>query len=356
MEEQVTKERNSNIELLRIFSALAVIFLHINITCIPIANGINKICLYWVEALCIGAVDMFVLISGYFLCQTNKRKLKKVIEIILEVVCIKIFLYLFSFFIGQRDFLFLDFISRFIPNNYFVVFYVVLYYLSVFYNKCLNTLDNKQFKSLIIFSFVIFSVEPTVVDVVDEYTKIAGLSTITREGSMYGYNFMNFSLMYILGAYIRRFDQTEFKLNNLISYSLIFVFLIFIWSYYGYDNFKPVSTALSYSNPLIILNTVVVFLVFSKISFKSIAINKLSKAAFTCYLLQGAFLKYLPYNNYVNQDILLMVCILILWVFVIYLICFIAHLIWSLFFNYIFDCLFRISFIKKNFDKINKII
>ena len=97
-------ERNSNIELLRILCAISVILLHFNITGIPLSTGLNKVLLYGFEALTIVAVDMFILISGYFLCQTEKRNYKKIVEIIAEVICIKVFLYLFT--ISYKEILF----------------------------------------------------------------------------------------------------------------------------------------------------------------------------------------------------------------------------------------------------------
>ena len=60
---------------------------------------------------------------------------------------------------------------------------------------------------------MLYYIVPTLVDILNEYMKITELSTITRQSSIYGYNFIDFSLMYIIGAYIRRFELAKYNLN-----------------------------------------------------------------------------------------------------------------------------------------------
>ena len=63
----IKKERQSNIELLRIFLMLGVIILHYNgVGALYSAHGINYLIVIGLESLCICAVDLFMLISGYF--------------------------------------------------------------------------------------------------------------------------------------------------------------------------------------------------------------------------------------------------------------------------------------------------
>ena len=74
-------ERKSNIELLRIFTMIGVIILHYNNP--TIGGGItyatkgsaNFYILYFLESLFACAVDLFILISGYFMCTNNKRNI-----------------------------------------------------------------------------------------------------------------------------------------------------------------------------------------------------------------------------------------------------------------------------------------
>ena len=66
-------ERNSNLELLRIFSMFLIVTHHFAIhSGLPLWNfsSSNALNLIWSQWLCLGGklgVDLFVLISGYFL-------------------------------------------------------------------------------------------------------------------------------------------------------------------------------------------------------------------------------------------------------------------------------------------------
>ena len=63
------RERNSSIELLRIFAGMAVIILHFNygsILAIDQTTGLTHYILLVFEAICICAVNVFIFISGFF--------------------------------------------------------------------------------------------------------------------------------------------------------------------------------------------------------------------------------------------------------------------------------------------------
>ena len=87
-----TIHRLSGIELLRIIAMAGVIILHYNNGQIGgglkfVSEGsVQQYLLYFTENLFIGAVDLFVMISAFFLCTTNKRKSIKVFELILQVI------------------------------------------------------------------------------------------------------------------------------------------------------------------------------------------------------------------------------------------------------------------------------
>lgn len=88
---------------------------------------------------------------------------------------------------------------------------------------------------------------------------------------------MNFILMYLLGAYIRK---TDFSLSSKICLPLILLntLLIYIWTIF--DN----TVGEEYCNPLVILNAVLIFLLFKNIRIKSKVINRIAAACFTVYI------------------------------------------------------------------------
>lgn len=82
MKKDIIKQRNARIELLRIISMLMVIMLH----CLSMSGALNYLeganyFIYWgMEAACIIAVDLFVLISGYFMVE-GKFRSRKIVAI-----------------------------------------------------------------------------------------------------------------------------------------------------------------------------------------------------------------------------------------------------------------------------------
>lgn len=81
------RERNSGIELLRILAAMGVIILHYNNAEIggglKYAAGYHQLVLQLLQNTAICAVNVFVLISGYFLSRSGKRDCTKPLELIL---------------------------------------------------------------------------------------------------------------------------------------------------------------------------------------------------------------------------------------------------------------------------------
>ena len=75
-----TKTRQSNIELLRIFAACGVIILHYNNAGIgggfaAVADGsLNQFIMMTLEMMAICAVNLYVLISGYFMRDSYKTR------------------------------------------------------------------------------------------------------------------------------------------------------------------------------------------------------------------------------------------------------------------------------------------
>jgi surface polysaccharide O-acyltransferase-like enzyme len=97
------KTRDSNIELLRVLASMAVIMLHFNSggafseVKLDSANGII---LYILEGISICSVDLFVLISGFFLSKTFKRKSIKPVMLIFEVIVVNELVVVGNFFRG----------------------------------------------------------------------------------------------------------------------------------------------------------------------------------------------------------------------------------------------------------------
>ena len=103
---EIRAQRNSSIELLRIFAACAVVVLHYNGMggALAASKGITHELLLLLECLSVCAVDLFIMISGYFLCVTQKRTLDKPVYLLLLLWVINIIVYFIkSYVTGGGD-------------------------------------------------------------------------------------------------------------------------------------------------------------------------------------------------------------------------------------------------------------
>lgn len=67
------RSRNSSVELLRILAACMIVVLHYNGRAMNATSGISTDILALLESFCVCGVNLFIMISGYFLCKTQKR-------------------------------------------------------------------------------------------------------------------------------------------------------------------------------------------------------------------------------------------------------------------------------------------
>lgn len=282
------KTRQSNIELLRILTICGVVVLHYNgnVAFSHVAQGsVNHQILLALEVLFVSAVNLFVLISGYFSCTSNIRRAVKPLELLAQAVLLGAGKYLASSVLG--DGLSLGSLAgAMIPNNYFVFLYVTLYLVSPYINVALDKLTQKQHGTLIGLCLLLFSVWPTALDLIYAKTgmNFTGMYTTNTGGSQMGYSILNFILMYLLGAYLRRCEGKQWKSWQLALAALGCVTALFVWQR------VDVQTARSYANPLVIATAVLVFCLFRHISLQSGPVNDLAKGTFTCFLLHDAFL------------------------------------------------------------------
>ena len=328
------KERESNIELLRILATLGVITLHINLKILPMIpfNSVQSKILYIGESLTIGSVNVFLLISGFFLGKANKRSLWKPIEMIIELIIIKISFYAVSCILGTQAFCIQNFLFALIPNNYYVIFYVVLYVISLYMNEATRYLSEREFRSLIIILIFLFSIWPSMVDVAGDLLgkSIDNLSSVTREGSAYGYNIVHFSVMYLIGSYFRNSPVSK---KTLFLYALIFFMIAVVYFLARFAHrgtgFR-LGTEFSYCNPVIVFLSISIFLLFTKLKIKNNrAINRMAKASYTVYLTHPWFLRRFPLERIAHFSPIMMVVALTAVVISVFLVCWVLHELWN---------------------------
>ena len=293
---------------------------------------------YWflniVESIFVCVVNLFMIISAYFMASSNKRELWKPIQLLAQVIIFSVSKYTLISMI-KCDFSIRGLFGALIPANYFVILYIVVFIISPFINLIFEHLDSRKRKLFICILILLFSVYPTMVDVLIEVTKhsFKGLSSIGMYGSQYGYSIVNFTLCYCVGAYIRSESEHIAKVNTskLVVGLLVCVAAMTIWSVIndsiGYFTEK---TAWEYCNPLVIMSAVCAFLLFKRIKIKnSKFINSLAKGSFTVYLIHINLVTHVGVKFFVNKNILYLLLHMVLSSALIYFVCWIVYLIYS---------------------------
>lgn len=320
------KARESNIELLRILTICGVVMLHYNGN---VAFGLvtegtaNYHLLQFLEVLFICAVNLFVMISGYFLCTSNKRKAVKALELVVQVMVLGMGKYLVLVVFGA-PFSLASLLYAAIPNNYYVTLYLAVYLLSPYMNLAISKLSDKKLGVLVVLCGVLFALWPTVLDMIYATTghNYNGMYPTNSGGSQYGYSFLNFALMYLLGAYLRRIGPGRGIYDALGAGACLAI--LFIWQTYC-----P-SVARAYSNPLVILMAVFVFRLFSHVYIQSKVINTLAKGTFTCFLLHDFFLPHIGIAKVVNGSLPVLLGHIALSIPLIFLVCWVAWFVYDL--------------------------
>lgn len=325
------KIRDSNFELLRIIAMIMVITLHFIVHGGILDNvrvlSLNFFVANLMESFSIYAVNLYILISAYFMCDL-KMTIKKVVKIWIQVVFYTTIIYLSFSIIGIIKFNIVGLIESLLPiisNQYaFVTGYIVLLFLSPFLNKLINSMNKDEYNGLIII-FLIFFI-------------ILGVG-LPIDNVLNSYIF-NFIILYFIAAYIKKHIVNKF---NKKYYLLLYIgcsLLIFAGriALYIDGKGKYANLLLAYNSIFIILGSVGLFMFFINIKIQSKAINNISILTFGVYLIHdNSIIRNILYTKifkidtlYNNSGLILITIICILMVFVI---CSIIEYLRTLLFN-----------------------
>lgn len=335
------RERQSNIELLRIIAMSMVIFLHyfnaeIGGGIVYVQKGtVNEVLLQILEAISICAVNVFVMISGYFLSGSNKRTLGKALVLLIQVILYRLLFYIIQCTFFSRVLTIKGIVVRLLPVNWFVVLYVVLYLISPFINIAFHRLKVESAKLTMTLFLVLFSIWPTVVDMIQQLagTELMGLSTLGMYGSQRGYTITQFVVCYMIGMATHEFNLKALEIygKKLEKRTLTVAFLaeVTLLTIWGYIN--PY-TGREYCNPLVITEAWTLFMLFLKINIKkNMLINNLALSTFSVFLIHSYILPYLKTDLFVNTSIVALLFHIICSTIIIYLISYVVDRIYHKF-------------------------
>jgi len=188
-----------------------------------ITEGINpySIWFHFVEALSICSVDLFVLISGYFLC-TQKFKLSRIIKIAFAVFFYSVAWYLISTYVFHEPLAKKELLRAVLPISYnqywFISAYIGMYLLSPVLNVLIRYLNQKQHIGTILLLVAMFSLWPDVLP----FSSPLGISAK-------GYTVAWFAVLYIIAAYFQKYPVKMKPSKAFRNYILSALVLLSIW-------------------------------------------------------------------------------------------------------------------------------
>lgn len=203
------KERQANLELLRICSMLMIVMMHLlnhGKILETIAKGSISYYLVWILfGVSFVSISTYILISGYFLCETS-FSFRRILKLEGQVWSYSVLLYLVSLLLLRQPVSMSSLIAAVFPvlscEYWFVTMYVGMIVLSPFLNKLVTGLTKKQFRLLLGILFVLFSLWPNVFF----------FSPALNFGG--GSGVVWFCAVYLFGAYLKRFYRPDGKFGR----------------------------------------------------------------------------------------------------------------------------------------------
>lgn len=280
-------ERKSNFELLRLLAMFFIVVEHLlfatTLYTQPALSTIDNVSRL-IEAFCICAVNIFFLLSGYFL--KEEIKISRLVNLYIRMWIYCVGIYLIFCAVGYTTFNIGNLVKHILPitfNQYwFMQTYFLLALLGPYISKMLNSLNKKEHLILVLILLVFFSLHQTISETNNTLDKTQGY------GIIWGI------VLVVVGNYIKKYgDQFINKINMkwfLISYIIISV-LIFLSNYLivKYNIAQGIDSRnkfYNYNSLTVFAQSVSLLCIFIKINMKqNKLINRLSKNVISGYLI-----------------------------------------------------------------------
>lgn len=299
------QNRLSNFETLRIIAMLLVMITHCSFLAFGVPTytdthdtPLYAISIFSAQSLSCICVNLFVLISGWFGININKSK---VIKLIGQVIFFSILVYFVLLYYDHSRYYNLKSASTILMLNtsdyWFIKAYIGLMIISPILNKFIDNTNKRTFEIFLV-SFYIFQT-------IYGWLSIDGASWLGG-----GYSAFSFIGLYMLARYFRLYDGVwKYKKKNLwiICFFGIVVFQAVLAYTVTYINIPVAGRLFTYTNPLVIIQSLVLLFYFSKLKFESRIINWIASSCVAVYLLHanelvlrtyyGPFVKSLYDNN-----------------------------------------------------------
>lgn len=319
------KIRQSNMELLRMIAMFMILIIHANMISLPkpthaelVNSPLPTGTRYLIESFGIVGVDIFVMLSGWFLINS---RLKSFLSLSFQVItlwggCFFVFYLLGETQLSAKNLLEIFAFTRW---DWFIKAYIVLMIIAPILNSFVKNSSEKTQRSVLI-GFFMFS---------STYGWLGGANRFFVNG----YGPLLFIGIYLLSQYVHntiKDPDTPYKIRHLFSLDkkwdiLIFGICISVNTMMGllglFFNIGTYGKVYAYTNPINIIAALYLLLFFSKLTIKpNKCINVLAAGAFAVYLLHSQvdirplFTEVVQSLYYAHEGIL---CVLYIFLFLI---------------------------------------
>ena len=267
MTDSIQQSRQSNFELLRIVAILFIILHHIAVhgnwgnggVFFPDELTFNAFFLQTILPLGKIGVNLFVLISGYFLIESTKDTWPKIVRLWLEMLFYSIVISIAFIFIDNREFTAREIVSIFTPilSNtwWFASTYILLFALSPFINRMIRGCDEVMHLKLIVGLVILWVIIPFLINIWLELSNLCWFITL-----------------YIIAAYIRLYPG-RFRMisRNYLLVAFVFFTVLMIIAYWidvsgFYSEFWSIYNPIDHNNmqnsPFALIISICIFLAF----------------------------------------------------------------------------------------------
>ena len=293
-ENKVNKERNTNIEALKLLAIFLIIIFHVVQTLTDNPN-VTKTFFVWgatkdidTKILCIirgfGALgnSIFFMCSAYFLLNSKKANKKKIIYMIIEIFSISILILLISqiplWKINiTKEIRFQSLFPTTYSTNWYLTCYILFYLISPILNYLIKNTNQKQL--LVWASFMAFL-----------YICI----NFINNGAYMCNNLILWITIYLIMAYIKLYCD-KFSKNSKIMYIILFssicLHLILIFStnelglHYKYFNDKVMKWNTNNNPFFIAIDMSLVFIAINKQPYVNKFVNKIASYSLQIYII-----------------------------------------------------------------------
>ena len=272
-------------ELLRLFAMFLVMLVHTSFLafgmptteeCHTDAAGSFRV--FLTESFSVVCVNIFVLLSGWF---GIKFDVKKIVGLFFQAFFFAAIVLAGVVIVAPDKFLHAQNLTTLFMLNesdyWFIKAYIGLCFLAPFFNAFIEKSTEKELRLMLIVFYV--------------FQTIYGWLSIDGAGWLEGgYSAVSFFGLYLLARYVRLYGQQwidkkwQCHLSVYVGIAIVQLILAFCVTYAG----VPIAGRLfTYTNPLVILQSLALLLFFNKLSFQSHIINWMASSCVAVYLLHA---------------------------------------------------------------------